>query len=693
MFFRKLSLHMRFSQTLSLSLIMAILPLLLLFSIFTIFSDVKDLQSFLSKSDARLNTIRQQHSLAAEVQHTFQKQAQEWQYILLRGNDPGQFAQHVQSFTQAEQDTHATLVKLSTLSALPYDLAGTEITAAIKEHVRIGQIYRSSMQQERLMADHKYAFHIDADLGAVDQPLTGSLRVIKSLTEKQLMLATEGFKAHQTDDLATIQNHIRVTMAFMALLVLFAAVLSFRETSDSRTRLSLLLTENARKLRQLSESDALTCLPNRRVFQTQLQDVFDNMENGKVHYGLLLLDFDQFKTLNAAYGQAVGDMVLAEAARRIVRALKSTDFAARLGGDQFIIMTEKLSNDASESAHKARLAAGALHEVLKQPYTFSGSPLTLTASIGITLFNSTDAQTDDLLVQAESAVRHAKKTGRNQISFFDPVAQQKLLDQQQLEKELDIAIGLQQMELFYQLQVDAAGNATGAEALIRWRHPAKGMVSPADFIPAAEETGLILPMGQWVIDSACAQLQTWSKDPALCHLSIAVNVSARQFREKDFVLQVVNTVSHFGIDPTKLKLEITESMVLDNVESTIQTMLQLRSVGLRFSMDDFGTGYSSLSYLKRLPLDQLKIDQFFVRDLDTNKHDKAIVSTIISMAKNMQLDVIAEGVETVSQRDFLHAQGCVAYQGYYFARPLPILEMEALARQIGVAGHVAANAA
>jgi diguanylate cyclase (GGDEF)-like protein len=688
MFFGKFELLVRFSKAISLSLSMAILAGFLLVSMATIFSNVRERQELIAQNDKQFSIMRDQETLTSDAQNSFHRQVIEWQAMLLHGKDAYLFDLHFRNFNQAEKETQDTLSKLNTVAIKPYALSSFEVGEVIKEHTQLGQSYRSALRKKQLIVDPVYAFAIAFKTQSADEALSDSIDAIREITKKQIAQAFEIVKTQQSAELENLENYLEVIITSMVLLVLLVSILSFRKMKDSRTKLASLLTENARKLRLISDSDSLTRLPNRRVFQEHLQKVFNKIGTDKIHYGLMLLDFDHFKALNAAYGQAVGDMVLAEAGQRVSKSLKSTSFAARLSGDQCIIMISDLSTNPTEAVADAMLEATALHSCLAQPYTFSGETLLLTSSIGITLFNTTIVETDELLIQAEFAIRIAKKLGGNQISFFNSIEQQKLIDRQQLGKELDVAIGLQQMELFYQIQVDVNNHVTGVEALIRWMHPSKGMVSPADFIPAAEETGLILKMGQWVIDSACAQLREWNKDDMLRHLSIAVNVSARQFREKDFVSQVIKSVTHFGIDPAKLKLEITESMVLENVENTIQTMLQLREYGLRFAIDDFGTGYSSLSYLKRLPLDQLKIDQFFIRDLDTNNNDKAIVSTIISMAKNMQLDIIAEGVETLSQRDFLFSQGCLSYQGFYFAKPIPLINMEALAKRMGIAGYI-----
>jgi EAL domain-containing protein (putative c-di-GMP-specific phosphodiesterase class I) len=302
--------------------------------------------------------------------------------------------------------------------------------------------------------------------------------------------------------------------------------------------------------------------------------------------------------------------------------------------------------------------------------------------MGVTLFVGHQSSIDDLMKYADLAMYEAKKAGRNTLRFFDPEMQATISARAALEKDLREGLSARQFMLYYQPQVGAAGNITGTEALIRWQHPQRGVVSPATFIPLAEETGLILPLGAWVLETACQQLVAWATNPACAHLSIAVNVSARQFRQPDFVEQVLAVIDRCGANPHQLKLELTESLLLDDVEEMIAKMSALKTRGIGFSLDDFGTGYSSLSYLKRLPLDQLKIDQSFVRDLLTDPNDVAIAHTIVALAQSLGLSVIAEGVETEAQQDCLAVQGCLAYQGYLFSRPLPVSDFERLLQKV-----------
>ena len=396
---------------------------------------------------------------------------------------------------------------------------------------------------------------------------------------------------------------------------------------------------------------------------------------------LLFLDLDHFKTLNDSLGHDVGDLLLQQVAARLTSSVREGDTVARLGGDEYVVMLEDLSEQAMEAAAQAETIGDKILNTLNQPYLLGVHEYHSTSSIGVALFGNNEESLENLLKHADIAMYQAKKAGRNTLRFFDPQMQASITARVDLERELRKAIDKQQFHLYYQVQVDTSGRPLGAEALIRWIHPERGLVSPFHFIPLAEDTGLILPIGQWVLDTACTQLKNWQKDELTSDLTLSINVSAKQFHQADFVAQVQAAVQRSAINPMRLKFELTESMLLDNLDSTIVTMNALKEVGIRFSLDDFGTGYSSLQYLKRLPLYQLKIDQSFVRDIADDSSDQAIVRTIIAMAHTLNLSVIAEGVETAEQQDLLLSSGCTHYQGYLFGKPVPIDEFEALLRK------------
>jgi diguanylate cyclase (GGDEF)-like protein len=423
--------------------------------------------------------------------------------------------------------------------------------------------------------------------------------------------------------------------------------------------------------------DPLTGLPNRRLLNDRLQQgIISSLRTGR-HGALLFLDLDHFKTLNDTAGHDTGDVLLQQVAQRLKTCVREEDTVARLGGDEFVIMLQSLSTSAEEAALQAQKVGETILSSLNKPYLLNGSEYNSSCSLGATLFGKAHQDAADLLKQADIAMYQVKNTGRNALCFFDPNMLATITARAETERALRQALDLKQLVLHFQIQVAAHGRPVGAEVLIRWQHPERGMVPPGQFIGLAEETGLILPIGEWVLRMACQQLKRWETHPLASVLQLAVNVSARQFRAPDFVQMVSRIVLETGIQPKLLKLELTESMVLDSINDTIATMQQLKALGVRFSIDDFGTGYSSLAYLTRLPLDQLKIDQSFVRNIGQQASDSAVIDTIIGLARSLGLEVIAEGVETIEQREFLAHHGCERCQGYLFGKPVPIMEFEA----------------
>jgi diguanylate cyclase (GGDEF)-like protein len=432
------------------------------------------------------------------------------------------------------------------------------------------------------------------------------------------------------------------------------------------------------EIEHLAFFDPLTGLPNRRLLLDRLQHALTVSARHDSYGALLFIDLDHFKVLNDTRGHVAGDLLLQEVAQRLRASVRGEDSVARLGGDEFVLMLQGLARDTTSAIAQVAVVGEELLGRLSQVYLLDGFQYHCTASIGVSLFNGAAQDVGELLKCADAAMYVAKNTGRNALAFFDPAMQATLEARTELGNALRVALPQGQLLLHYQAQISSEYGPMGAEILLRWQHPEHGMVSPAQFIPLAEDNGLIVPIGQWVLAQACAQLKIWQSNPQACGLTLSVNVSARQFRQPDFVEQVRACVHGAGIDPSKLKLELTESLVLDNVESVIATMHALKALGVGFSMDDFGTGYSSLAYLKRLPLDQLKIDQSFVRDIVSDPSDAVIVKTIIGMAHNLGLEVIAEGVETEAQRSLLLSYDCRVFQGYLFSRPLPLAEFEAL---------------
>jgi diguanylate cyclase (GGDEF)-like protein/PAS domain S-box-containing protein len=435
------------------------------------------------------------------------------------------------------------------------------------------------------------------------------------------------------------------------------------------------------RIKELAFFDQLTGLPNRTLLLDRLHQSMTASSRSGCHGALLFIDLDNFKTLNDTLGHDMGDILLRQVAQRLVGSVREGDTVARLGGDEFVVALGSLSENLDEAATQTEAVGGKILAALNGSYLLQDTEYRSSASIGATLFRGHQASVDDLMKQADLAMYKSKARGRNVFHFFDPDMETVVMERVSLEKDLREAIQKGQLALHYQAQVVGDGRVTGAEALLRWQHPQRGAVSPAVFIPLAEETGLILALGNWVLEAACAQLARWATRPEMVHLSVAVNVSARQFHETDFVEQVLAVIARSGANPNRLKLELTESLLVDRVEEVIEKMFALKAKGIGFSLDDFGTGYSSLSYLKRLPLDQLKIDQSFVRDVLVDPNDAAIARTIVALAQSLGLGVIAEGVETAAQMAFLATAGCHAYQGYFFSRPLPVEDFEEFARR------------
>jgi diguanylate cyclase (GGDEF)-like protein/PAS domain S-box-containing protein len=432
------------------------------------------------------------------------------------------------------------------------------------------------------------------------------------------------------------------------------------------------------EIHHLAFYDTLSQLPNRRLLLDRLRQAVANSVRNRAGGALLFIDLDNFKTLNDTKGHGIGDLMLIEVAQRLQACVREGDTLARFGGDEFVLLLEGLNEDRAQAAVQAQGVGEKVLEALSRPYILEGNEFHSSSSMGITLFINYRDKLDELLKQADTAMYEAKKSGRNTLRFFDPVMQDELENRAHMEAGLREALKKHEFQLYYQMQVDHNGHIPGAEVLLRWIHPERGLIPPMQFIPLAEETGLILPIGRWVLESACHQVKLWENLPHTRNLQLSVNVSGRQFRQPDFVEQVSEIIGHSGIDPVRLKLELTESIVLEDVEDTIAKMQALRQIGVTFSMDDFGTGYSSLSYLTQLPLYQLKIDQSFVRHIGTKASDATIIQTIIGMANNLGMEVIAEGVETQEQRDFLEANGCKLFQGYLFGKPVPLGEFEGL---------------
>ncbi len=524
-------------------------------------------------------------------------------------------------------------------------------------------------------AKEEFCLNHPADLSPPEQPCGMESRM---LSNEQIAIAMEK-GSHQFE---WLHRRADTGEVFSAEVLLNSMKLDGRKVLQATVRDITKRKQAEEEIKNLAFYDPLTHLPNRRLLLDRLKQALASSARSGREGALLFIDLDNFKTLNDTLGHDIGDLLLKQVAQRLESCVREGDTVARLGGDEFVVMLEDLSEHDLEAAAQAETVGEKILAALNQPYQLATHVHHSTPSIGVAIFSDHEQSQDELLKQADIAMYQAKKAGRNTLRFFDPQMQDSINARVSLESDLRRAVsGQEQFQLYYQPQVDSSGRMVGAEALVRWLHPERGMVPPTEFIPLAEESGLILPLGHWVLTTACQQLAIWAKRPKTAHLTMAVNVSIKQFRLPTFVDEVLALVDYFKVNPTRLKLEITESLMVERVNDIIAKMNLLKARGISFSMDDFGTGYSSLSYLKLLPLYQLKIDQSFVRDIVSDDSDKAIVRTIIAMAQSLNLNVIAEGVEAEAQRQLLLSKGCINYQGYLFGRPVPIEQFEALLEQ------------
>lgn len=448
---------------------------------------------------------------------------------------------------------------------------------------------------------------------------------------------------------------------------------SFTDLSEHR--------EAKEAIYRLAFYDPLTNLANRSLLHERMEMALSNMARNLHHGAVLMIDIDDFKLINDTKSHTVGDLLLIEVAQRLKSCVRDMDTVARPGGDEFVVILESLSLDINQAAKQAEALSNKILKAIDRPFSIAGEILHCTVCIGINILTEHTDSSDEVLKRADIAMFQAKSTGHNTTKFFDPDVQAFLEKRQSIASELFDALPNDQLRLYYQPQLDHLGNVFGAEVLLRWEHPSRGLVPPDEFIPFAEESGLILPIGEWVLHTACLQLKLWGKNPLMRHVLLAVNVSARQFAQVDFVEQVCKVLDVTGAKATLLKLELTESLMLNDVADTVRKMNALKLLGIHFSIDDFGTGHSSLSYLTRLPISQLKIDRSFVSNIDTNPSDAIVAKTIIGMANNLGFNVIAEGVETESQRLCLESYGCKSYQGYFYSKPVPLKMFEQFVRE------------
>ena len=488
---------------------------------------------------------------------------------------------------------------------------------------------------------------------------------IRAQIQRILQAGNERFETrHRHRDGHWIDLEITVTAVDHSLLVAFLRDVSDRKAAEER-------------INRLAFYDPLTSLPNRRLLRDRIDRALLTSARSGQQGALLFIDLDNFKLLNDTRGHAVGDELLVQVAQRLSQCVRSTDTVARQGGDEFVVVLESLHSDPQIATSEAGRVAEKCRAALAQPFVLSCGEFHVSGSFGAVVFQGKGISTGELEQRADTAMYQAKLAGRNRIVFFETSMLESLARRTGLEADLRDALPLGTIVPFFQAQVDATGRTVGAEVLLRWQHPQRGWISPMEFIPLAEETGLIMPLGAWVIEGACAQLARWRDDPLARHLSLSVNVSPLQFVQPGFVEHLKSLVETGHFNPARLQLELTEGLVIRNLEEVIGRMYAVRALGVSLSMDDFGTGQSSLGKLRRLPIQCLKIDKSFVEVLPGGPGESAIASSIIMMASALGLDVIAEGVETEAQRASLAGLGCMKYQGYLFGRPVPLDAFEA----------------
>jgi diguanylate cyclase (GGDEF)-like protein len=534
----------------------------------------------------------------------------------------------------------------------------------------IDRVYRTGNTESHTQGDH-----------AKPHAIYWSYEISPVFGERQDVDTPVGTLLQVTE---TAPFHRRATVMNEALLV---SAVRQHELMEGVEMLNIKLQEEIQErqraeaaVEQLAFYDPLTDLPNRRLLMDRLHRALVTCCRTMHHGAILLIDLDNFKDLNDTRGHHLGDLLLQEVAHRLNTCMRECDTVARLGGDEFVIMIEELSEDPTVANGQAKKIGMKVLDALNMPYHLAGYEHRSTGSIGITLFSKNRESVEDLLKRADMAQYRAKAAGGSTIQFFDLEMQRAVTARAELEADLRRALQERQFILHYQPQVDYKGSLIGAEALLRWQHPRRGLLLPMEFIAFAEGHGLIESIGQWVVEAACIQLMAWSMTPHTAHLTLSVNISAREFGHPNFVTRILTIIDEIGADPRKLMLEFTERAMFGPVEETLVKMSALKARGVQFALDDFGIGFSSLASLKSLPLDQLKIDRSFVRDILTNSSDAIIASAIIALGRSLGLSVIAEGVETEEQRQFLGRHDCHAYQGYLFGQPGAVEDLSSLAR-------------
>ncbi len=652
---------------------LVLFPLALMTGLYLLYLNIDKLHSSLHDDVAVLSSQELLVDTVHHVQLAYAHQLQDWSHMRLSVGDSVSRKQRWQDFLAQELSARSSLENMLEGALKAHeDTRAANVKSLLELHQDMGTLYRTAYNAYSALPGAALAVQSEVSTTPVAARFAEQLSAFANDAEREYDNLTSRILASQSGDFTDVQGRVELNLIIITILILVEALLYLRTLNKNASDLNKIVDENEKTVYHLAYTDSLTELPNRRLFQDRLGHAIILSNRSKKYRALMFLDMDNFKALNDSKGHAMGDLLLIEVARRLRTGVRMSDTVARLGGDEFVVLLGELSEIEQSASEQALMIANKVSEALSQPYQLPQFTYNCSASIGLTLFRDAGITIEEVYKRADAAMYQAKSAGRNTVRFYDPDTQAALEARSEMELALRTAVSSEQLRLYFQIQVDQDSRPVGAEALIRWIHPQMGIIFPAKFISLAEETGLILSIGQWVLEAVCEQIKLWENSPLTADLQIAVNVSARQFNRPDFVTLVDNVIDKTGIDPSKLKLELTESMVHDNVDEVVAKMDALKKIGVKFSMDDFGTGYSSLSYLTQLPLDQLKVDQSFVRNIGIKPADSAIVQTIIGMAANLNLESIAEGVETEAQRNFLERAGCKRYQGYLFGKPVPV---------------------
>jgi len=652
---------------------LVVFPCVLLVGLYQLYRNIDALELTIHHNTMKLAFKEKQIVNSSHAQTAFLLQMQDWRDVVARRHDAQNIRAGFSRLLEHEAQVRVALEALHSVAQGAHEESKAHaLNSLLESHSALGKQYRDAFNNHTAAKSNIAMLQTDRDTnGAVKLILVGLAEISKQTEQEYGGLAAR-VVATQSMDIEDVQARVELNLIVITVLILVEMLLVLRTVNKSARALDKLAQESSRTVYSLAYSDPLTSLPNRRLFQDRLEQAIALPNFRKQYRALMYLDMDNFKTLNDTKGHGMGDMLLIEVAKRLKNIVRDSDTVARMGGDEFVVLMGELNENEQSAFDQVLMIAEKISKLLSQPYHLDQFIYNCSASIGVTLFRGEEISIEDVHKRADAAMYQAKNSGRNAVRFYDHKTQAALEARGELANHLRTAVENNELHLYFQIQVDQDSKPIGAEALIRWVHPQLGMVFPSDFISIAEDTGLILPIGQWVLESVCKQIKLWEADPLTRELIIAVNVSARQFRQDNFTKLAEGLIKQTGINPSRLKIELTESVVLDDVDAAVSKMKALKKIGVQFSMDDFGTGYSSLSYLTQLPIDQLKIDQSFVRNIGIKPSDSVIVQTIIGMANNLKISSIAEGVETIKQRDFLEKAGCNLYQGYLYGKPVPV---------------------